>query len=158
MSRELLELWASVYANHGALRTAVGFVHLGGLLLGGGCAVAGDLATIAAGRTPSVASQVELQGLERTHRLVAAGLTVVLVSGLLLFAADIDTYWHSRVYWLKMGLVVLLVANGALLVTAERQLRLGHPKGRDRLRNAARASLALWFVTTLAGAALPNIG
>ena len=154
----MLELWTSVYANHGALRTAVGFVHLGGLLLGGGCAVAADLATIAAGRTPSVASQVALQGLERTHRLVAVGLTVVLVSGLLLFAADIDTYWHSRVYWLKMGLVMLLVANGALLVTAERQFQLGHPRGWDRLRNAARASLALWFFTTLAGAALPNIG
>ncbi len=89
---------------------------------------------------------------------MAAGLVAIFISGLLLLAADVDTYWHSRVYWLKMALVALLLANGAFLMIAERQLQLGHPKAWARLRNAAHASLSLWFRTTLDGAALPNIG
>ena len=46
----LLESWASLYANHAALRTGVEFLHLGGLVAGGGCAITADLATIAAAR------------------------------------------------------------------------------------------------------------
>ena len=156
--KELLEVWASVYANHGALRTAVAFVHVGGLLIGGGCAVASDLMTMAAARARSFSGHGQLELLARTHRVVVAGLAAIFISGLLLFAADLDTYWYSRVYWLKMALVVLLLANGAFLLTAERQARLGHPAAWARLRNAARASLSLWFLTTLAGAGLPNIG
>ena len=156
--KEALEVWASLYSNHGALRTAIAFLHLGGLLVGGGCAIASDLATIAGVRAQSPAGSGELSLFARTHRLVAIGLGAIFVSGLLLFAADVDTFWHSRVYWLKMALVGLLIINGAFLITAEHQARVGHPRGWPRLRNAAWASLSLWCLTTLAGAALPNIG
>ena len=156
--KELLDTWSSIYANHGGLRTSVSFLHVGGLLIGGGCAVASDFAVLAATRARTVAAWAEFQVPDRTHRLVVAGLLALFVSGMLLFAADVDTFWHSRVFWLKMGLVVLLLANGVLLLVAERQLQLGHPRGFTRLRNTACASLALWLATTLAGAALPNIG
>jgi hypothetical protein len=35
----LLEAWTSLYANHPALRTGIEFVHVGGLVAGGGCAM-----------------------------------------------------------------------------------------------------------------------
>jgi len=53
---------------------------------------------------------------------------------------------------------VLLLANGALLLAGERQAKRGEPRARARLQYAATVSLLLWFLTTLAGAALPNIG
>jgi hypothetical protein len=43
-----LESWTSLCANHAALRTAVDFAHIGGLVTGGGCAITTDLATISA--------------------------------------------------------------------------------------------------------------
>ena len=62
------------------------------------------------------------------------------------------------VFWLKMGLMVLLLLNGALLLRGERQVTAGRARAWARLHYAAVASLVLWFLTTLAGAALPNIG
>ena len=102
----------------------------------------------------------QLHLLKRTHALVLAGLIVLAVSGVLLLAADFDTYWHSRIFWLKMGLIGLLVANGALLLRAERRLRGGERSAWIAMYRTTTASLVLWALTTLAGAALPkkNVG
>jgi hypothetical protein len=86
------------------------------------------------------------------------GLLALSLSGMLLFAADIETYWYSRIFWLKMGLIVLLLINGWLLLHGERLVTRGEAHGWARLHHTATASLVLWFLTTLAGAALPNIG
>ena len=96
--------------------------------------------------------------LEGTHRIVLCGLAAVAVSGLLLFAADTDTYLYSKFFWIKMGLFVLLMANGALLVSAEREVERGDERAWKRLTLTSGASVVLWFLTTLIGAALPNIG
>ena len=158
MLSNLLETWSSVYANHAALRTALAFTHVIGLIASGGCAVTADLATITAARDGSVARMVEMQLLKRTHRIVVAGLLALFVSGVLLLAADADTYWYSRVFWIKMGLIALLLANGALLLAGERRVRMGDAREWTRLHYAAVSSLVLWSLTTLAGAALPNLG
>jgi hypothetical protein len=64
-----------------------------------------------------------------------------------------------RIFWLKMALISALLINGALLVRAGRRCRRPGPRPDwVRLRRASVASLALWFLTTLLGAALPNIG
>jgi hypothetical protein len=154
----LIESWVSLYANHAALRTGVEFVHIGGLVAGGGCAITADLATITAARAGSATRTTQLILLKRTHRIVVLGLVALAMSGLLLFAADVETFLYSRVFWLKMGLMVLLLANGALLLLGERQVKRGEPHAWARLHYTAMASLVLWFLTTLAGAALPNIG
>lgn len=133
-------------------------MHVGGLLAGGGCAITADLATIRAAREGAAARVTQLHVLQRTHRLVVSGLGALVFSGLLQFTADLETFLHSRVFWLKMGLFVLLLANGGLLLRGERQVTRGEPNAWTRLRYAAAASLVLWFLTTLAGAALPNIG
>ena len=45
------------YANHAALRTGIEFLHISGLLVGGGCAITADLAAIEAVRRAG-ASQI----------------------------------------------------------------------------------------------------
>jgi hypothetical protein len=154
----LLESWSSIYANHAALRTAIEFIHIGGLVAGGGCAITADLATISANRQGASARVTHLILLERTHRLVVFGLVALTVSGVLMFAVDVPTFLYSKIFWLKMALMALLLVNGALLLRGERQVRNGEPEAWARLHSTATASLVLWFLTTLAGAALPNIG
>jgi hypothetical protein len=153
----LLEIWSALYANHPALRTAVDFMHIGGLLAGGGCAVAADLATLRAGREGPETKRAQLAQLRRTHRLVLWGLALIGVSGLLLFAADVETFLYSKVFWLKMALLTALLFNGVFMHLGERRAARGVVAW-TRLRRTAVASLFLWFLTTLAGAALPNIG
>ncbi|MEO8076191.1 MAG: hypothetical protein ABI818_07675 [Acidobacteriota bacterium] len=158
MWNHLLELWVSAYANHAVLRTAVEFMHIGGLVAGGGCAITADLATITASRDSLASRTTQLHLLKQTHQIVVSGIAALAFSGLLLFATDVDTFLYSRIFWLKMGLMVLLLANGALLLRGERQVRRGAPHAWSRLHRSAVTSLALWLLTTMAGAALPNIG
>jgi hypothetical protein len=158
MLSHLFASWASLYGNHAALRTAIGFAHVGGLVVGGGSAITADLATITADREGPDARSSQLHLLNRIHRLVVGGLLALFASGALLFAADVETFLGSRLFWLKMGLVALLLMNGTLLLRGERQVQRGEPRAWTRLHHTAMASLALWFLTTLIGAALPNIG
>jgi len=153
-----IDAWNALYAGHPVLRTAVDFIHIGGLLAGGGCAVTADLATISAARDSLTARSTELRVLKRTHALVISGLVALSASGALLFFADVGTYLYSRVFWLKMALVVLLLGNGVLLLRQERRVNQGDADAWRRLHMTAVTSLALWFLTTLIGAALPNLG
>jgi len=157
MVKHAIDLWASVYANHAALRTAVEFLHVAGLVGGGGSAIVVDRSTLAVPASPS-AQAVQLTTIRSAHRVVIAGLAVLFVTGLLLFAADLDTFLWSRVFWLKMGLVVLLIGNGAIMWMVQRQAERGGARAWSRLRTTAVVSFLLWFLTILAGTALPNIG
>ena len=47
--------------------------------------------------------------------------------------------------------------NGMMMLVGERRVQRGDARAWMRLHNSAASSLALWFVTTLVGAALPNI-
>jgi hypothetical protein len=154
----LLESWASVYANHAALRTAIDFAHVGGLVAGGGCAIAADLATLTAAREGSAARATHLALLKRTHPVVILGLAALATSGVLLFSADVGTFLYSRIFWLKMALLLSLLVNGALLQRGEGQVLRDEAGAWARFHRTATASLVLWALTTLAGAALPNIG
>ena len=158
--QQLLETWGAIYSNHPALRASIEFLHVGGLLGGGGLAVAADRAMLQLGgvSAPSAAREARLLSLHGTHRLVIAGLLLVIVSGLLLAFADLDTFLYSKVFWLKMALIVLLLGNGLALVRQETRALAGHEPAWRRLRLVACASLALWFSITLLGSALPNLG
>ena len=158
----MLEWWSSVYSNHAALRTGIEFIHIAGLVAGGGSAITADLATIIAARARSATLAAHLTLLRRTHPVVIAGLTALFVSGLLLFAADVDTFWSSRIFWVKIALVLVLLVNGLLLLLSERRVIHVQPDAAAaawrRLHLVAISSLVLWFVTTLAGSALMNLG
>jgi len=154
----IFEWWGSIYANHAALRTATEFLHIGGLMFAGGCALTADLASITAARENAAGQTTQLHLLKSTHVVVVLGLVALGVSGLFLLAADVDTYWYSRIFWLKMALIVLLLLNGTLIVRYEHQVQQGTPAAWRRLHAAATASLVLWCLTTIAGVALLNIG
>jgi hypothetical protein len=158
MATEWLEWWSSAYSNSAGLRTAIGFAHIAGLLVGGGCAIAADRMTILAKRWDVSERLSHLRTLRHTHEVVIAGLVAVIGSGLLLLAADPGTFLHSRVFWIKMALVVALMANGWRVWSAGHAALASGTDDWRRLHRAAFASMVLWLVTTLAGAALPNVG
>src|SRR5215471_9672041 len=149
-----LENWTSFYANHAAIRTLIGFLHIGGLLIGGGCAISADRMTLIAAKRGAEARETQLEALRNSHRIVLISLAVVMVSGLLLFAADTGTFLHSTFFWIKMGLVAALLANGAVLRRAERRAESDLVHGWRGLTITSTLSLTLWLITTLAGAAL----
>jgi hypothetical protein len=157
MLASLLDTWSSFYSNHAALKTAIEFIHIGGLMIGGGCAITADLATIEAVREGPIGRSSQFHVLKRTHTIVVIGLAALFVSGLLLFAADVDTFVHSSIFWLKMALLVMLLANGGAMLAGERRVRRGDVRAWRYLHTVAVSSLALWFLTTLAGAALSNL-
>ena len=153
----MFHAWESIYANSPLLRTLIGFAHVAGLVIGGGCAIVADRATLRAFRRSAASRAAEIEAIRSAHRVVLAGLAAVMISGALLMAADFDTFLHSRIFWIKMGLVALLLLNGAVLA------RLGSTAAVDdakwkRLAYVSAFSLALWLATTLTGAALPNVG
>jgi hypothetical protein len=149
--------WAALYSGSAVMRTLVSFVHVAGLVSGGGAAVAADRATLKATNRASVVTRTQIDTIHNTHRIVLVGLAGVIVSGVLLFAADVDTYAVSRLFWLKMGMVALLMLNGAVLVRVGRGAHSPDEHTRQTMRRTAGISLALWVLTTLAGAGLPNI-
>ena len=156
MFTHFFETWNSIFSNHALLRTAVNFIHVGGLMLAGGCAITADLATIEAIRVGPIGRSSQLHVLKRTHTIVVTGIAALVVSGLLLFAADADMFLHSRIFWLKMGLMAMLLLNGVLMLLGERRVLRGDTRAWKRLHRVAVSSLLLWFLTTLAGTALTN--
>jgi hypothetical protein len=155
---EALETWTSFYANHAAVRTAVTFTHIAGLVGGGGCAIMADRLTLAVVPKGPVEQADHLLLLRSTHRVVIAGLVALVVSGVLMLAADADTFIHSKIFWVKIALFALLLANGALLVRAERGADEDRARAWSLLGYLTVASLVLWTLITVLGAALPNIG
>ncbi|HVC19790.1 MAG TPA: hypothetical protein VNE16_06915 [Vicinamibacterales bacterium] len=153
----LVAWWATVYANHSNLETCVEFAHVGGLLAGGGCAVAADRATLRASRESADVRALRLNDLAGVHRIVIISLGFVIASGVLLFASDVGTFLHSYLFWTKMGLVAVLLANGGILARAERRAAGGEARAWRRLQYASVASLTLWFTTALIGTALLNL-
>ncbi|MEO8077103.1 MAG: hypothetical protein ABI818_12285 [Acidobacteriota bacterium] len=92
MFTSLLESWTSIYSNHAALRTGIEFMHIAGLVGGGGCAIAVDLVTLSVAADASTAQGATVELLGRTHGIVLLGLAALFISGLLLFAADVETF------------------------------------------------------------------
>jgi hypothetical protein len=155
----LLQPWSDFYNDSRLAETLVMFAHTAGLLVAGGIAVATDRQTLRAWRWEPANRRHHLDELTVLHRTVVINLSVTVVSGLLMLASDIETFWGSWIYWTKMGLVVLLLLNGARMVGIEKSLTGDAPSDSPRwitLRHSAAASLVLWLSTTLAGIALLN--
>jgi len=140
------------------LRTAIEFAHIAGLVVGGGAAIVADRGVLAALKRGDVERHSLPNSVRNTHAVVLAGLVAVMASGVLLLGADIDTYLVSRLFWTKMALIVLLMINGLVLTRAERRASAGDEVSWGTLRWTAISSLALWFLTTLTGTGLLNMG
>jgi hypothetical protein len=156
----LAEPWSRIYSDSAVLQTLVVFAHIAALVFAGGLAVTLDRGTLRAARAEGEFRQRQLGELRAAHRLVLTGLTLSLVSGVLLFAADIETYFDAWIFWVKLVLIAALLANGFIMTRAES--RIGEtPNATDdggwrTLRVTATASIVLWFAIAFMGVALVN--
>jgi uncharacterized membrane protein len=149
--------WAHLYSHSRAAATVVTFAHVAPLVVGGGAAITLDRATIRLRRATPDERLTHLADLAAAHRLVVPALALSVLSGIALLAADLETFWDSWLYWLKMALVVLLLVNGGVMTRLERALR-GDATDHDfhwrRLHRVAIASVILWLAVTFVGIAL----
>lgn len=156
----LFEPWAHLYADSKVIATIVTFGHVASLLMAGGLAVATDRTTLRALRLAAAERGRHLEDLSGVHRLVVGGLTLSVITGILLFASDVETFIGSWIFWLKMAMICVLLANGYAMTRAERSLRADAAESSPawgNLRRTALMSMGLWYAITLAGVALTNI-
>src|SRR5438128_8228705 len=149
---QLLARWAHLYG-HTPVSATVTYLHLVGILVGGGVAVAADRASLRLSPATPDWSQ-ELARLASVHRWVLGGLTLIFASGLLMMLAELGTFATSVVFWSKMGLIALLLGNGYVRMRAETALRRGVAAAWGGFRRASVASLVLWLAILLAGTLL----
>lgn len=161
--------WQTLYSDSLAVSTTVTTVHIVSLVLGGGLAIAADRSTLRTLRRPEADRALPLAELGAVHRPVVLTLAVLLFSGLLLAAADVETFAGSRLFWAKMALVAALLVNGAALYRTEKRLARVLPAVSEedealktrlwrRLGRRARASLGLWLLVAVLGTVLTNVG
>ena len=136
--------WSSYYGNHQPLSMTIRYVHLAALLVGGGTAIALDRQVLRLHRAAPLVRDATFTMLDAAHAVVIVSLVFMVISGLLMAAADVYTYLASATFWTKMALVALLVVNGAVLARAGR----GNAAvaSRRRLAIASGLSLALWLI------------
>src|SRR4051812_15239485 len=115
----LLKPWSDFYDHSKLAETIVQSLHVGGVLLGGGLAIAADRGSLRAMRVPADERGHYRSELAAVHRWVLTGLTIVVLSGIALLASDIETFWGSWIYWIKMALFVVLLVNGLRMTKAE---------------------------------------
>jgi len=148
--------WARVYADSTIVSTGVIYLHLAGLLLGGGAAVAADRETLKAAREPEPVRADHLAFLRTVHGIAITGLAMLAVSGLAMLLADLDTFWSAKAFWIKMSLIALLLANGLVMRQAERLARTLPARAWRQLTTTSVLSLALWFAILLASTILAS--
>lgn len=146
-----IEWWSALYGDHQAVSVALRYLHLAGIVVGGGTAIATDLGALRDGKGREDARRAALAQTAAAHRVVVAALALVVATGGLMAASDLDTFLSSRAYWLKMGLFALLLLNGGALLVSERAAGAGRPAGWPALRAASAASLTLWLAVLFAG-------
>lgn len=161
-----VEPWKTLYSNSKTVGVCVMFAHVGALLIGGGFAVAADRMTLRAFRQGRDAQIRQLTEIQAIHKPILGAIAVLLVSGVLMAAADVETFAVSIPFWIKILCVTLLLVNGALLYKTDEGLRFAYGQGGAgssgeaterlwrRLRATSIASLFLWIATTLAGTVL----
>ena len=147
--------WSSYYGNHQLASVTVRFVHLTGLILGGGTGLFADRQVLRAMRASTEEREAALGQLHGAHALVVSCLAVMAASGILMTAADTSTFLVSKLYWTKMTFVALLITNGIVMLAAERRTRrVGVSTGWTRLAAVSAVSAVLWLTLLFLGTLL----
>jgi uncharacterized membrane protein len=139
--------WSAYYSDHQMVSLLIRYLHLAALMVGGGTALAIDRVVLHTARTRTEdRRRAAFTAMKGSHRVVVPALAVVTASGILMAAADWDTFVASRLFWIKMISFGFLVINGMALVAAER----AYAKRTDvtmwrRVVLASGASCALWL-------------
>lgn len=152
----LAQPWAKIYSHSKVVSATVTFMHLAPLIFGAGAAFMMDRSTLKAAQLDSTEKRRHLTELSRIHTLVLVGLALSVISGLLMFFSDVETFLPSVFYWVKLALVALLLINGFVMTQTEKALtrQPDDQKLWGRLRTVALLSAILWLATTLAGVVL----
>src|SRR4051812_23061524 len=95
--------WQSLYSDSKVVSATVTFAHLGGMLVGGGMAIAADRHTLRAVRGTADDRTRQLDDLARLHTIVIGSLAIVTLSGVAMFLSDVDEFASSVTFWVKMG-------------------------------------------------------
>jgi hypothetical protein len=155
-----LEPWSQRYGDHPLLSTVIVFGHVAALVFAGGMAVTLDRATLRASRGSSELRWRQLKELATAHRLVLVGLTLSVVTGILMLAADVEAYFGSWVFWGKLAMIAALLVNGWVMMRTETRIgstpNAADAAGWATLRVTAAISIVLWFAIAFAGVALVN--
>jgi len=153
----LTQPWADLYGGSNLLQGLVTFLHIGGVVVAGGLALASDRSTLRVSARAAEIRREHIAELGAVHGPVLWALGFVLVSGAALLLADVETFLPSWFFWLKMALIAVLMLNGLSLQRAEKGLAKDPDAaaGWKRLRWASVRSLALWGVVVLLGVLLP---
>jgi uncharacterized membrane protein len=164
----LVAPWAKFYSHSKVATTIVTFLHIAPIVIGGGFGIAFDRATLRLRHEEPGARERHLAELHAVHPYVIGGLVLSFASGVAMLAADLDTFLGSWVFWTKMGLIALLLVNGAIMMRVETALRAMATGDGDaslplvadswgRLRVVSISSVVLWIVITFAGVVLANL-
>ena len=154
---ELAQPWADWYNHHKVAQGAVIWLHVAGIMVGGGLAIASDRSALRAMKGTVDDRARVLHDFSQIHRPVMAALALVVMSGLFMMLADAETLLKSPVYWVKMALFAALLFNGWLIQQNERQLALDPSPGNarwSRFKFGAVASITLWLLVALGGVTL----
>jgi len=160
------EPWRRLYSQSPLLSTLILFGHLGGLLAAGGLTVAAERATLRLDPDNDADRRRHLADLAHLRTPVWTTFGVALLSGVLLFFADVEAFAASRIFWVKMLLVALLIVNTAVTARLDNALRCegdgascateASARRWRRRRTGAVATAVLWFALVLVGAALAS--
>ena len=153
---KIADPWAKIFSHSKAVSAGVLFLHLAPLVFAAGAAFTADRATLRAVKAGAADRARQLEEIAATHRIVLGGLALSFVSGVLQFLSDVETFLGSVFFWIKLGLVGLLLLNGFFMTRTEKQLTASGDSVAlwARMRTIALLSAVLWLATTLAGVVL----
>ena len=159
----LAEPWQKLYAHSMVVATLVLFGHVAGLLVAGALTFSVEASALRLDLHDAVARRRYFRNVTSARRATALAFAIAMPSGVLLFLSDLEAFAVSIVFWMKMGLVVLLLTNGVIASRLDAQLSRASDDASDakenlwrRRRVSARATAVLWFTLVLSGSALAS--
>lgn len=168
----MVQPWAAYYADHPLFATTVVAIHVVSMFVGGGMAIGADRRVARATPATADAARAVIADLATTHQVVMGALMITVLSGLALLASDVPTFGTSTIFWAKMSVLIVLLANGAFMRRTERTAFLsidGAPLHTAEMevpstmhawhgvRRAAIVSLASWITLVWLGVLLANV-
>jgi hypothetical protein len=144
--------WRSLYSHSAPVEMSVVGTHVLSMLVAGGLAIAYDRGNLRAGQWGPAIREHHFAELHAAHRTVVIALAICVLSGVALFASDVNAYVASVPFWIKMALIVLLFGNALLMTATEGSLRAASGAATAalaRIRASSIASALLWSAILL---------
>jgi hypothetical protein len=142
--------WSTLFGHSRPVEMATVATHVLSMLVAGGLAIAHDRGTLRlSGSHAAAIRDHHLGELRAVHRPVVIALAICMASGVALFASDVETYTLSPTFWIKLGLIALLLVNALMMQSSERTLSVASAGGAataawSRIRVSSVVSVALW--------------